>query len=135
MDRSLPHQRRGKIRLPVRLFRVKIAGEMVRLGTAAVLVISVAACRLGAEESQSRPGSAPPTPTERPRYPAPVEERILRECQANGGSEAVCRCTLAKLEARYSFGELLREAGELSRTGRPNDEVLAMIDQCRTEAQ
>ena len=106
--------------------------RVLRLGMVTIVAVSALAC--GSGEQRAHSGSAgastPATPDPR-RYPGPVQERILKECAANGGAEAVCRCTLDRIESRYSLAEFSRLAREISKSGKLNDELLEIAGQCQ----
>lgn len=69
------------------------------------------------------------------RYPDQVEQSFLKQCTANGASDAICRCTLTKVEQRYDVIELSKLASEMSQSGQLNGEILGFVTTCRIETQ
>jgi hypothetical protein len=72
---------------------------------------------------------------DRRRYPDQVEQGFLKQCTASGGSDAICRCTLDKVEQRYNLLEFSRLAGEMNQSGQLNPEILGMVNACRIESR
>lgn len=50
-------------------------------------------------------------------YPEPVRENYLAACEAQGGSQSYCRCTLRKVEDTYSLKEFKRMETRARATG------------------
>lgn len=68
---------------------------------------------------------------ERQRYPDEVAENFLRNCRANGATEASCRCALEETERRLTFDEFRALEGRVERGKTPPRELVEIAERCR----
>ena len=64
-------------------------------------------------------------------YPAAVERNFLAGCKKQGGDRTTCKCTLRKVQERFSYDEFKKEDTAVAAGRTPSRKLTDAIAECR----
>ncbi len=87
------------------------------VAAAATALIAVAGCGGGDDDAQA--------------YPASAERNFLQGCKKQGGTAALCRCTLSRVKETFSYEEFKAEDTAIAAGRTPSRKLTDALAECR----
>ncbi len=64
------------------------------------------------------------------RYPGSIRSEFIKGCVSGGGSHAQCKCTIRKIERRYSLNGFLDLIDEVDESGKLPRPLIRIVRSC-----